>query len=498
MKLFTSQQIREIDAFTIREEPISSINLMERAAQKCTNWLLKKYPNNTRMLVVCGQGNNGGDGLAITRLLRDNGYAVTCLVANLKPQGSPEFEINHQKLFDVKLVTEQRKIFDFVQYDVIIDALFGSGLTRSIEPPIDSIVESINNSPAQVVSIDTPSGLFCDSANQPDDHVVEADYTLSLETIKRAHLMPMNHRFVGDLVVLPIGLHPKIKNTLQTDFHFIEKSEVKKLIKPRNVFAHKGNFGHSLLVAGSSGKMGAAVLAAKACLRSGTGLLSMHAPQCGIDIIQQSIPEAMVEGNTGEHYLMKPVKFSPDKYTIGIGPGIGQNSETHQLFKDLLMYNQPLIIDADAINILSHHPSWFNDLPENCILTPHPKELERLVGKWKNDFDKIEIVRQFCALYRCTIIIKGAYSCIVEPNGTVTFNSTGNPGMATAGSGDVLTGIITGLVAQGYTTSEACKVGVFIHGLAGDLAAKQVGEISLLATDIINNLGNAYNETIYG
>jgi NAD(P)H-hydrate epimerase len=355
------------------------------------------------------------------------------------------------------------------------------------------IVQRINQSGATIISIDIPSGLFGEDNSGNDlSAIIKASHTLTFQFPKLSFLFPENAQFTGEWTVLPIGLHPEAINETESNFHFLTKEFISGKIKKRGKFSHKGTYGHALLIAGSYGKMGASVLASRACLRSGVGLLTCHIPQLGYEIIQNSIPEAMISIDSSETVFSEVPNLSSFS-AIGIGPGLDKKQETQQALKILLQANpNKLIIDADALNILSENQDWYNLLPENTILTPHLKEFERLAGPSADSYERLQKQLQFSTKYKVIIVCKGANSCITFPDGRVFFNSTGNPGMATAGSGDVLTGIILGLLAQNYSPEDTTLLGVYLHGLAGDLAATEFGEYSLVAGDLIRNLGKAF------
>ena len=494
MKLLSPEQIRAADQYTIENEPISSIRLMERAAVAFTAAFAKDYVPSNPVVVVCGTGNNGGDGLAIGRLLIEQGYKVHSYVVDRGGHHTNDFGINYErlsKLVEIGSIDSSTQSLKIPNGAVVIDALFGSGLSRPVEGLHAWVIDSINSSDATVVSVDIASGLFVD---QPvgDHPVIEADRTFSFQLPKLAFMLPQNVRYVGAWQVLDIGLDPDFIEQQETDYHLIDRKDIVAQLKRRNRFSHKGNYGHAILLAGSKGKMGAAILAAKACLRSGVGLLTLQIPECGYEIIQSAVPEAMVVTDiTADHLSAKGLwpKFD----VMGIGPGIGQHADTGVfLRKSMTETKAPMALDADALNILSQHPDWLEFVPKNSILTPHPKEFSRLTGDAQDDFHRLNLLQGFSQKYQVNTVLKGAYSGICTPKGQVFFNQTGNPGMATAGSGDVLTGIITGLLAQGYDPVVAARMGVFLHGMAGDLAIVDVSEESMVASDIINYLGATY------
>ncbi|HDR52051.1 MAG TPA: NAD(P)H-hydrate dehydratase, partial [Mariniphaga anaerophila] len=411
-------------------------------------------------------------------------------------KGSPA--INRKRLEEQKMVklAKIRDIEDFPQTepkDILIDGLFGSGLSRPLEGFSAKIVQKINNLPNTTVAIDIPSGLMGeDNKGNNTENIVRADFTLTFQFPKISFLFAENEPFTGKWEVLPIGLHPEGIAQTPSVFHFTEKDDVREMLPARSKFAHKGTFGHALLIAGSYGKMGASVLASKACLRSGVGLLTAHVPHFGYSIIQTAVPEAMVSIDDHDSIFTGVPDLSP--YTaIGAGPGLGMKSNTRKALKELIeMAKVPLVLDADALNILSENKEWLNELPENSILTPHPGEFKRLAGETANSWKRIEKQRQMAMELKTIIVLKGAFTTIALPDGKIYFNSTGNPGMATAGSGDSLTGIILGLLAQRIPPEHAAVAGVYLHGLAGDLAACQASENALIAGDITEFLGKAF------
>ncbi len=498
MKIFPVDKIRKADLFTIKNEPISSINLMERASSKLFNWINTHVDSEKKLVIFAGLGNNGGDGLALGRMLALNGYRVVINIIRYSKNASDDFQINFDRLteitgLEVDEIEEVNSIPEIRSDDVIVDAIFGSGLARPITGFIGEVVSFIHNTNAIIVSIDIPSGLFADDTSiSGKGTIIKADYTLSFQFPKLAFLLPENELYVGSWEVLDIGLSEEYIISEPTKNHFILKEDIKQVLKGRPKFSHKGTYGHALLIAGSYGKMGAAILASQACLRSGVGLLHMHVPKSGVNILQTASPETMISIDAEEKYFSQ----IPDiglYNVIGIGPGLGKEHQSQQAMKMLIQNSpSPMVIDADALNILSENPTWLAFLPQGSILTPHPKEFQRLAGSWQNDFDRLEKQRNLAKKHGIYIVLKGAHTSICFPDGQCYFNSTGNPGMATAGSGDVLTGIITGLLASGYSSGVAATLGVYVHGLAGDIAAKTLGYESVIASDIVDNIGAAF------
>jgi len=499
MKIFRSDQIREIDKLTIANEPISSADLMERAAGSLFAWYVKRFERNRRVFIFAGPGNNGGDGLALARLLAEERYDVELYYLNFTEKTTSDWELNYNRLKNVSGVMiniiSTPEQFPFVAPDyVVIDAIFGSGLTRPVEGlPLD-IIRNINNSGAPKISVDIPSGLFCeDNSNNDPSAIVKADYTLSFQFPKLSFMFAENDVFIGKWEVLPIGLSESaIRNTI-SPYTYLKHGDITPLLKKRNRFDHKGVYGHGLLIAGTKGKMGAAVLGAGAALRTGIGLLSCHIPSSGRTILQISVPEAMVECDQSEE-LISEIIFSDSYSAAAVGPGLGTSPETQNtLLGFLKKFRKPLVIDADAINILAANKDYLKLLHPDIVLTPHPKEFERLTGANDNGFLRLRSQIEFSREYNCVVVLKGAFTSVSAPDGSVTFNSTGNPGMATAGSGDVLTGIILSLLSQGYSAEKAAITGVFLHGIAGDIAVENSCFESIIASDIINSIGKAYN-----
>lgn len=498
MKLFTCKQIAEIDQLTMKMEPISSIDLMERASSEIADWLIQNIDHDRQVYLFAGPGNNGGDALAVARMLAWDNFKCTVYLAVLGRELKDDPAINWQRLEEqnkvmLKRIDSEESIPEISADAIVIDGLFGSGLNKPLEGLAKMIVQKINLSGAKIFAIDIPSGLFGEDNSTNDlSGIVRASHTLTFQFPKLSFLFPENYHFAGDWTVLPIGLHPEAISQTESKYFYLTSKFISGKIKKRSKFSHKGTYGHALLIAGSYGKMGASVLASRACLRSGTGLLTCHIPQLGYEIIQNSVPEAMISIDSSETVFSEVPDLSSFS-AIGIGPGLDKKQETQQALKALLQAKpNKLVIDADAINILSENQDWYSFLPENTILTPHPKEFERLAGSSANSFERLLRQLQFSAKYQVIVACKGAHTCITFPDGRKFFNSTGNPGMATAGSGDVLTGIILGLLAQDYSPEDATLLGVYLHGLAGDLAATEIGEYSLIAGDIISHLGKAF------
>lgn len=498
MNIYSATDIRAWDEYTILHEPIASIDLMERASLACYQWLLKYRNTGAGFAIFCGKGNNGGDGLAIARMLAESDHTVTVYILEFGHKGTDDFQTNLVRLHGgkatIKFISSEESIPTLTAGDIIIDALLGSGLNRPLEGLTASVVQHINNSGHEIVSIDIPSGLMVDSSSTATGNtVVAATHTLSFQCYKPAFLVAENARFVGTLHILDIGLHPAFPAERPAAWRWVDQALVRSIIQPRKPFSHKGNYGHAAIITGSKGMMGAATLAAKACLRSGAGKLTTHIPAVGYNIMQIAVPEAMTY-TAGSEYIEMAVDL--EQYdAIGAGPGLGQQESHEALLENIFRQcSKALVLDADALNVLAQHQSLLQQLPLNTIITPHPKEFERLFGKTGNDFERIQLAMHKAAELKIAIVLKGRYTLIATPEGIAYFNSTGNPGMATGGSGDVLTGIITGLLAQGYPAVQAAIAGVYLHGLAGDLAVSYSSPESLIASDLIEYLGQAFHQ----
>ena len=489
MKIFTVAQIKKWDDYTIFNEPISSIQLMERAAAACFTWLQTYFKINNCYTIFCGTGNNGGDGLAIARMLSLAGNSVKVYILEGEKR-SENFSFNldqiHSILNDIHYINEISPATIEIE-GIIIDSLLGSGLNRPLNGRITQLVQLINASENTIISIDIPTGLLADETTN-GDAIIRADHTITFQSIKLGFVMAENNQFIGRIHILDIGLHHKFYNETTPFYKFIDQNEISLIYKPRNQISHKYNFGHALLYAGSKNMMGAALLCAKACLRSGAGLVTLHTEEMYQSIVQIALPEAIT--STENNIALLSFK----KAAIAIGPGLVITSANKELLITLLdIVTIPQVIDATALHILSSE-TYILSKPFKIqhILTPHSGEFEKLFGKTSNDFEKTELARKKSIELNCYIILKGHHSLVACLDGTAYFNSTGNAGMATAGSGDVLTGILTGLLAQGYSPKNACLLGVYLHGLAGDIAAKKISQESLIASDIIDSIGEAF------
>ncbi len=492
MKILAAPQIRALDAHTIKTESISSLDLMERATHAFVRWLCSRYDNRRKIVFFCGQGNNGGDGLAIARILSAKGYAVKVFVVAHTDKPSDDFTQNLERLTDtlaVHHIKTKKDLPDLAGDELLIDALLGSGLSHRAEGLLADSIACLNACPARVISVDIASGLYMDKVNGADDSIVRPDHTVSFQLPKLAFMIPRNGPFVGNWHVVDIGLDSHFIEQAETPYYFTDRKSAQKLIRDREKFSNKGTFGHGLLLAGSFGKMGAAQLCGGACLRSGVGLLTMHVPRCGYQIMQIALPEAMCTVDIHEQMFTTLPELGAYS-AIGVGPGLGKEPQTRQALVDLLdQAKAPMVWDADALNILSENPDLLAKLPAHTVITPHPKEFERLAGKSKDDYARLEAARDFAKKHTLIVVLKGAHTAVIFPDGTVHFNATGNAGMATGGAGDVLTGVLTALLAQHYDPQDAARLGVYQHGVAGDRAAQVRTKVSMIASDIVENLG---------
>ena len=500
MKILTAAQIHELDKYTIEHEPIKSIDLMERASKAITHAIMEEWSDRTPVIVFAGPGNNGGDALAVARMLAEAKYQVGVFLFNIHSKLSEDCATNKQRLIDSKRgikFTEISLNFDppeLTADTLVVDGLFGSGLNKPLMGGFASLVKYINQSPAQVVSIDMPSGLMCeDNTYNIRTNIIRADLTLTLQQKKLAMMLPDCQPYVGRLRVLDIRLSEKYIRQAEVSCRILEEEELRPHLRRRGDFVHKGSMGNALLIAGSYGMAGAAILAAKACMRAGAGKVTVHTPRRNYGLMQVAVPEAVMQMDREETIFSDSVE-SNDFDALGIGPGIGQSENTAiALIAQIRRTQCPIVVDADALNILASHQAWMQQLPKGIIMTPHPREFDRMAGSASNsDYERLIRARQMAEHLQGYLILKGHYSALCMPDGHIIFNSTGNSGMATAGSGDVLTGIITGLLARGYNRGEACMLGMYLHGLAGDLAVKEVGKESLVAGDLIKYLPQAF------
>jgi hydroxyethylthiazole kinase-like uncharacterized protein yjeF len=497
MYILSPQQTQKADKATIKNKGITSVDLMETAAVSCFQWLHNKLQGeNIQIHVFCGIGNNGGDGLVIARHLYNHNYQVNCYIINFSTKKTEEFIVNFNRLVEIGLnpieLNNENDFPKIASNAIVVDAIFGNGLSRNPEGFTKELIQYLNDKKVFTLAIDIPSGLFGDKSVTDKAAVLKASHTLTFQTPKLAFLLPENKDFVNTWEVIDIGLDQNYIESLHPKTHYITKADIIPLYKTRNKWDHKGTYGHSLIIGGSYGKMGAVILASKAALKIGSGLVSAYIPKCGYSILQISVPEVMVEVDTDS--VLTYFNFKTNPTVIGIGPGMGTAEKTEQGFENFIKDNKlPLVIDADGINLLSRNQPLLSYLPKNTILTPHPKELERLIGAWENDYEKLKKVAEFSKKHAVIVVIKGAHTVVIQDN-IMYFNSTGNQALATGGSGDVLTGIITGLIAQGYEPINAAIFSVYLHGKTADIAFPETGYETFTATTIFDYLAEAILE----
>ncbi|AEM71486.1 YjeF-related protein [Allomuricauda ruestringensis DSM 13258] len=498
MKIFTAHQIYEADKSTIKKEQIKSDELMERAATQLFEWIHSRLRGTqVNIQLFCGIGNNGGDGMVLARKLQEHGYSIKVYVVNYSDKRSKDFLLNLERLKENKVwpdfINKESDLPQISPNDIVVDAIFGIGLNRAPDAWVGNLIQHINGSRAFVLSVDVPSGLPVDRNPWNKEYVIQSSYVLSFQLPKLVFFLPETGVYVNQWEIVDIGLNPDFIAKTDADFELIGRPEVLPMYRPRLKFSHKGTYGHSVIIGGSYGKIGAVQLATNACLSVGSGLVTAFVPKCGYDSLQTAVPEVMVLTGSREKGISEiEIPFEPT--VVGIGVGIGLDGDTVSAFGNFLKkVNSPMVIDADGLNILSQNPEMLTDVPGLSVLTPHPKELQRLIGNWTSDFDKLEKAKAFASKYNIVLVIKGAHTITIY-KGKGYVNTTGNPGMATAGSGDVLTGMIAGLMAQGYPSVEAAIFGVYLHGLAGDLGVSSKGYEALKASSLIENIGSAYSE----
>ena len=490
-KVFATGDIKELDRLTLLYEKIGEVELISRAARAFFDAIIALYPPSRSVLLFCGPGNNGNDGRALASLLMTAGYRITRYdlgIDDAKP------------LPAVAELVADTKFVEMCAAPLMIDALFGAGLNRALDGVAAEWVQWMNSVSGVRIALDIPSGWHGEENAAVDGApIVRAHLTLTLDFPKRSFFFPESAQYVGEWQVVPLGLSPQAIAEVETPFRMVSPEKMIALLKPLPKFLHKGAAGRVRLFAGSPGMMGAAALATKAAYRTGAGWVEVLTPKSEMQLLQMMVPEAIVRD--------VDMNVTPDKdakhnggaedvsMTFGAGPGMGVSEAAATRLKDFLkLQTQPVVLDADALNILSANPDLWLLVPKDAIITPHPGEFRRLAGGWENDHHRLQLQRSFAAQRQVIVVLKGAHTSIALPNGTVYFNVSGNPGMATAGSGDVLTGIILGLLAQGLPPQESAILGVYLHGVAGDLAAADLGQRSVMASDITNAIPKALHK----
>lgn len=506
MYLVTAQEMRELDRLTIEEYGTPGHVLMERAGAGATDALLHTFPQarETAVLVFAGKGNNGGDGFVMARLLKKQGVKCEVILA------APKKEITGDALRNLnafaKVHGKITEITDSAQLDVvqnklrrsglIVDALLGTGLNAPVRGLIASLIELINMSGLPVMAVDIPSGLDADRG-EPLGTAVQAELTVTFGYPKRGQVGEPGASYVGQLAVVDIGIAAEAIAMVRPRVELLTAEEVGLLVRSRRHAAHKGDFGHLLVLAGARGKSGAALLCGGSALRVGTGLVTLGGPSSLNAVFSSVLIEAMTiplpelpDGSfcLDENAMSQAVQ---GKTAIAYGPGVGVSADTIGLTRWLLRQSKvPMVIDADGLNCVATDVDMLRNAQSPLVLTPHPGEMARLLKATNAEIQahRLDVARSFATEHKCHLVLKGANTVIAAPDGRAWINSSGNPGMASGGMGDVLTGIIGGLLAQGYPPEEACCLGVFLHGYAGDMATEEKGEAGILARDLIERL----------
>ena len=498
-RLFTVDEIRDCELFTMQKRHITSLDLMENAGRACANWIVSKFSLDEvdHIYIMAGTGNNGGDGVVIAIQLlecfhRKNPVSlVVCAMENARYSDEMQHQLKRWETLASQHDNAETIIFSAEnqplpnQKDLIIDALFGIGLNKPVTGFYADVIRHINASDAHTIAIDTPSGLFADKPTPKDSEVVIADQTLSIQFMKTAFLLPENYPYYGDVQVVDIGM--EAPENLTTSRMLFTASDMSALLRPLPAYAHKGTFGHGLLVAGCERMPGAAVLAATAAMRGGIGKLTVHSVKSVCKTLAVALPEAIHDLDDNEQHVSHiDWNHLPENINaVAFGPGLGTAKQTVSAMKDILdTVKRPLVIDADGLNMLAENKTWLAFLPPYSILTPHFAEFERLAGNPSDDFDRLERAKAFAQRYSVILVLKGHHTVVTMPDGRQFFNTTGNSGMATAGSGDVLTGLLLSLLAQGYAPELAALLGVYLHGAAGDAYAERYDKRTLIASDL--------------
>lgn len=471
---------------------------MDRASAAVVGWLLDHFPEETDFIVFCGPGNNGGDGLSVARQLLEKGFKVRIFVLT-SDRYSEDHRLQSERLQAKNIpvtILESGEGFGEIHPDaVILDALFGTGLTRAVKGLPAVLIQWINSLPNTVISIDMPSGLPADGLPQ-NEVVVCAGYTLSFQCPKVAFLASENEVFTGKWFLLDIGLHPGYTALESSVYTFVNKRFVQNILPPpRAVHAHKGQFGHACILGGSETMAGAPLLSAGACLRSGVGLLTLGLPETATLAANIRHPEVMCAPKS--EWMLHA--FYEKKTAVAAGMGWVPDAFHGHLLKWLISNVQaPLVLDATALQMLADHKEHLLTRPPGSItvLTPHIGEFRRLAGATTDTFDRIEKAREMAAAYQVYIVLKGAFTQIITPGGLVYCNGTGNPGMAKGGSGDALAGLLAGLLAQTVNPIESLITGVYLHGLAGDIAANQYSQPGMNITDLIDAMPLAWKSLL--
>lgn len=503
MKIFTSELIREIDKATCEAQGISSLDLMERAASAVCCEIESRFNPTQRFVIFAGPGNNGGDALAVARMLFEQGYRkIEVFLFNVMGKLSHDCQAEKERIKSMEGIDFTEVTRDFQPPylgtdDVVIDGLFGSGLKGALQKGFLTLVNYINDSGSFVIAIDVPTGLAGEwNSNVSRRDMVHAQLTLTFQFPRLSFFFEENQDVIGEWRILDINLDESKMKEMPVDFMLVEERNVRPLLKKRLDFSNKRDYGSALFFAGSIGMSGAAVLAAKGCLRSGAGLATVHSAKISLPVVQSCLPEALFEPDRNENFITD-MSVHHNHQAVAVGPGLGVNEKTVDALELLLKnHKQPLVLDADALNCIARRPHLLSLLPAHSVITPHIGEFDRLFGEHVSNEDRLRKAIDMAKYYNIIIVLKGHYTATVRPTGRVYFNSNGNPGMATPGSGDVLTGVITSFMAQGYRPEQAATLGVFVHGMAGDLTAEKWGEFGILASEIADNCAIALKNII--
>jgi len=469
LPLLTSPQIREADAYTIANEPITSINLMERAAKAFVGWFVNHFPDkNQAVSIYCGTGNNGGDGLAIARMLHGHHYkAVNVKITRFSDKASDDFNVNLKRLQKLPLIEiKSGDDLPTEESPVIIDAMLGSGLNKPLAGDYKRLVQYLNSIEKTVVAVDIPTGFFAEGKIDPQAEVLKTDLVITFQQAKINFLLPESGPCINCWEAVNIGIDEDFVQSLNSPYQFVREKDIRRLLKPRHKFSNKGTYGHALIVAGQAKTMGAALLCSSACAHAGAGLTTACIPESGLIALNSYLPEVMAVIRQGDD--MPEIGW--DKFTsMGIGPGLGEDESSLALLTYIFTnYRKPVVIDADALNLLAAHKQLWALVPEGSILTPHMKEFDRLFGEHDSWWLRLQTAIEKAKEYKVCIVLKNDYTITATPGGKAYFNSTSNAAMASGGMGDVLTGIIAALLAQKYSPEDACIIGNYIHGKAGD------------------------------
>ncbi len=478
--ILKGDQISQLDRKHLELSGQSSLELMESAANSFCKWFISRFSKEGRISIFCGQGNNGGDGYAIARILKAQGFDLSIIHCHDRKNMSPDSQSNLDRLPDSIAVFDLSDRLP--ESEVLIDAFLGVGLKGQLRESAAGVIAKMNSFKGIKVAIDMPSGL--PSEGLGSEGCFNADYTVSFAQPKLSQLLPENQEYVGELVVRDIGILQVASGYFETEYFYVNESYVRGNHLSFGRFSHKGDFGKVMLVGGSKGKMGAILLSGESAFRTGSGLVFISVDEDQSDIVQNGLKEAMVLSETS------PEVSSLD--AIGIGPGWGIDHRKQQLEYLFDRADSPLVLDADALNVISKNKELLDKIPETSIITPHLIEFDRIAGKSNNQEERWDKAKDLAISKNIFVVLKGANTQISAPDGRQYFNSTGSQFMATAGSGDVLTGVITSLLGQGYSPLNASILGVFHHGLAGEIASENFGR-GTMARDIIQSIPESFS-----